>query len=72
MNQEIEMIVQEAIYKLLQYGFKECTERASRQENVQYLCAFERLDDEKHISYCCSTVDDLRVLVSLAEESALQ
>jgi hypothetical protein len=71
MNQEMQMTTQEAIRKLLQYGFTECTERASRQDGTDYLCAFERLGDEKHISYCCSTIEDLRVLVSLAEASAL-
>ncbi len=66
------MTAQEAIHKLLQYGFQECTERASRQDGTEYLCAFERLGDEKHVSYCCVTIDDLRVLLALAEASALQ
>ncbi len=67
MNQEIQMTTQEAIRKILRYGFKECTERASSQDGTEYLCAFERLGDEKQIYYCCSTIDDLRVLLSLAE-----
>lgn len=68
----MQMTAQEAIHKLLQYGFQECTERASRQDGTEYLCAFERLGDEKHVSYCCVTIDDLRVLLALAEASALQ
>lgn len=72
MNQAMQMTAQKAIHKLLQYGFQECTERASRQDSTKYLYAFERLGDEKHVSYCCVTIDDLLVLVSLAEASALQ
>jgi hypothetical protein len=72
MNKEMQVIIQEAIHKLLQHGFKECTEAASRQDSTDYLCAFERLGDEKSVYYCCATVDDLFALLSLVEASALQ
>jgi len=63
-------VIQEAIYKLRQYGFQECTEAASKQDSTEYLCAFERLGEEQGIRYCCETEDDLSALVSLVETSA--
>jgi hypothetical protein len=36
---------------------------------MEYLCAFERLGDEKPVYYCCVTVDDLFSLLSLVESS---
>jgi hypothetical protein len=42
MNKVMPGNVQEAIHKLLRYGFQECTEAASRQNGTEYLCAFKR------------------------------
>jgi hypothetical protein len=69
MNEVMQVTIQEAMYKLLQYGFQECTIAANRQNSTEYLCAFERLGDERHVYYCCVTVDDLFSLLSLVEAS---
>jgi hypothetical protein len=69
MNQEVQLPIQEALQKLLQCGFQECTEAASRDAGTKYLCAFKRLDDEQSVYYCCETVDDLFALLFLVEES---
>jgi hypothetical protein len=63
-------VIQEAIRKLQQYGFHECTEAASKQDSTEYLCAFERAGEEQGTYYCCVTEDDLFALVSLVEASA--
>lgn len=63
-------VIQEAIHKLQQYGFQECTEAASKQDSTEYLCAFERPGEERGVRYCCATEDDLFALISLAEASA--
>jgi hypothetical protein len=68
MNQEVQLPIQEALQKLLQYGFQECTEIASRDYGTRYLYAFKRLNDEKSVYYCCDTTDDLFALLLLAEE----
>jgi hypothetical protein len=65
-------VIQEAIHKLQQYGFQECTEAANKQDDTQYLYAFERPGEEKVIRYCCVTEDDLFALVSLVEASVSQ
>jgi hypothetical protein len=70
MNKVMQVTIQEAIHALLQYGFQECTEAASRQNGTQYLCAFKRLGDEKGVCYCCATEDDLLFLLSVVEASA--
>ena len=62
--------VEQAIHKLLHYGFQECTEVASRQTGTQYLCAFERPGDEQGIYYSCETEEDLFALLALVEASA--
>jgi hypothetical protein len=69
MNKKMQMTTQEAIHTLQQRGFQECTEAASRQNGMEYLCAFERLGDEKPVYYCCVTVDDLFFLLSQVESS---
>ncbi len=68
MNQEVPLLIQEALQKLLQCGFQECTETASRAYGTAYLYAFKRLDDEQSVYYCCETVDDLFALLFLVEE----
>jgi hypothetical protein len=70
MSQEMQGTIQEALHRLQQSGFQECTPAASRHDDTPYLCAFERQDDEEQVYYCCVTDDDLWVLVSLAEASA--
>jgi len=69
MNQVRQRMIQEAIHKLLQYGLRECTEAASRQDSTEYLCAFERPGDGMGVRYCCATEDDLFALLSLVEAS---
>jgi hypothetical protein len=69
MNKDRQVSIQQAMHKLEQYGFQECTQAASRQDGIQYLCAFERLFDEEPVCYCCVTVDDLLALLSLVEAS---
>lgn len=72
MNQEVQLPIQKAVQKLLQYGFQECTEAVSRDADTTYLYAFKRLDDEKSVCYCCETVDDLFALLFLVEELVTQ
>jgi len=72
MDKVMPMTIRGAIHTLLQYGFQECTESASRQNDTPYLCAFERPGDEKGVCYCCETEDDLFALVSLVEASVSQ
>jgi hypothetical protein len=69
MNKEMQRTTQEAIHTLQLLGFQECTKAASRQNGMEYLCAFERLGDEKPVYYCCVTADDLFSLLSLVESS---
>ncbi len=64
--------IEDAIRKLLLYGFQECTRAASSQYDMEYLYAFKRLGDEKSVYYCCVTVDDLFALLSLVEASVSQ
>jgi hypothetical protein len=70
MNREMPTTVQEALQKLLHYGFQECTEEASKRDNVEYLCAFERPDEEKSACYCCETEEDLFALLAFVEAAA--
>ena len=70
MNKEAPPRIREAIHKLLHYGFQECTEEASRQENTEYLCAFEPVGEGKGVRYCCETEDDLFTLLTLVEAAA--
>jgi len=69
MNEKMQRTIQEAIHTLQQCGFQECTKAASRRNGMEYLCAFERLDDEKPVYYCCITMDDLFFLLSQVEAS---
>jgi hypothetical protein len=61
--------IKDAIQKLQQYGFEECTKAANRQNGMDYLYAFERRGDEQHILYCCVTIDDLFALLLFVEET---
>lgn len=70
MEQVRQGLVQEAIYKLRQHGLHNCTEAANRQDNTEYVCAFERPDDKTGVRYCCVTEDDLFALLSLVQASA--
>jgi hypothetical protein len=70
MNKVMPGNVQEAIHKLLHYGFQECTEAASRQNGAEYLCAFKRSGDEQEVCYSCVTEEDLFALLALVEASA--
>ncbi len=70
MNRELPTTVQEALRKLLHYGFQECTEGASTQDDMEYLCAFERPGEEKSVYYC-ETEDDLFALLALVEAALL-
>ncbi len=69
MNKVMPGNVQEAIQKLLHYGFQECTEAASRQDGTAYLCAFARPDDEQGVCYSCVTEEDLFALLAFVEAS---
>ncbi len=70
MNKVIPGNVQEAIHKLLRYGFQECTEAASKQNGAEYLCAFARPGDAQGVCYGCVTEEDLFALLALVEASA--
>jgi predicted transcriptional regulator len=70
MNREMPTTVQEALQKLLHYGFQECTEEASKQDDMEYLYAFERPGEEKSVCYCCETEEDLFALLALVEDVA--
>jgi hypothetical protein len=72
MNKVMPGNVQEAIHKLLHYGFQDCTEAASRQNGTEYLCAFKRPGDEQGMCYSCVTEEDLFALLALVEASASQ
>ncbi len=61
--------IQQAIDTLQRYGFHECTQAASKQDNIQYLCAFEGPGEERDVRYCCATEDDLCALIALGEAS---
>jgi hypothetical protein len=69
MNKVMPGNVQEAIHKLLHYGFQECTDVASRQNGTEYLYAFERPGDEQGVYYSCVTEEDLFALLALVETS---
>lgn len=69
MNLGMQSSIQEAIDKLKQHGFQDCTEAANHESNMEYLCVFERPSDEKPVYYCCTTGDDLFALLSLVEAS---
>jgi predicted transcriptional regulator len=71
MNREMSTTVQEALQKLLHYGFQECTEEASKQDGMEYLYAFERPGEEKSVCYCCETEEDLFALLALVEAALL-
>jgi hypothetical protein len=70
MDTVMQVTVQNAIQKLIQYGFKECTQEVNNQCGEKCLYVFERTDDEDGLYYGCETVDDLFVLLSLVEASA--
>jgi hypothetical protein len=65
-----EMTIQDALEKLAQYGFKECTETVRDQCSRACLYAFERLGSD--VCYGCETEGDLFVLLSLVEAEAEQ
>ncbi|GHO99918.1 hypothetical protein KSF_099660 [Reticulibacter mediterranei] len=70
MSTSVHDTVEEAIHRLQQHGFEECTAMANRQHETAYLCAFQRQDDEQQILYCCVTVEDLFALLSFVETFA--
>jgi hypothetical protein len=72
MNNGTQITIQDAIQKLTLYGLKECTKEMRSQYNIECLYAFECLDDEDGTYLICGTEDDVFVLLSLVEESALQ
>ena len=61
--------VEEAMQRLEQYGFRECTHEARQQDGMAYLCAFDGSGDEAGMRYCCVTEEDLLTLVALVEAS---
>jgi hypothetical protein len=70
MSTSVHDAAEEAIHRLQQHGFEECTAIVSRQYETAYLCAFQRQDDEQQIFYCCVTVEDLFALLSFVETFA--
>jgi hypothetical protein len=44
MSTSVHDTLEEAIHRLQQHGFEECTAMASRQHETAYLCAFQRQD----------------------------
>lgn len=61
--------VQNAIQKLIQYGFKECTQEVRSDFGKECLYVFVRMGDEDRVCYGCETIDDLFALLSLVEAS---
>jgi hypothetical protein len=70
LSTNIQCPVENAIQKLEQHGFEECTAFASGQHETSYLYAFKRQDDEQQILYCCVTAEDLFALLSFVETFA--
>ena len=67
----MQMTVQDAIQKLLQYGFKECTPEMRSQCDRECLYAFEHLGDENGVCYGCEKEDDVFSLLSMVETAVI-
>jgi hypothetical protein len=72
MNDARRVTIQDALQKLMQYGFKECVKEVRDQCDRACLYAFERLGDESGVYYGCETEDDVFALLSLVEASEEQ
>ena len=71
MSAVMQMTSEDVIQKLMQYGFKDCTQDVKSQCEIDCLYIFERVDDESGVCYGCETVDDLFDLLTLVETSVI-